>query len=55
MVKRRERRVGGCEGSIVEECIWLKRGMEEAERLVRLLLANLRRLSDNCNGEHESV
>ena len=30
MVKRRERRVGGCEKSIVEECIWSKRGMEEA-------------------------
>lgn len=30
MVKRRERRVGGCEKSIVKECIWSKRGMEEA-------------------------
>ena len=30
MVKRRERRVGGCEKSIVEECVWSTRGMEEA-------------------------
>ncbi len=33
MVKRRERRVGGCDRSIVEECIWSKRRMKEAERL----------------------
>ena len=33
-MKRRERRVGGCEKNILEECIGSKRGMEEAELLV---------------------
>lgn len=51
MVKRRERRVGGCENSIIEECIWSKRGMERAvefwwfrrnPKVVRLPLLPLR-------------
>ena len=50
IVKRRERRVGGCERSIVEECILLKRGIYA---LVRLPSANF--VSDNCDGDNESV
>lgn len=28
MVKRRERSVGGCESSMIEECVAMKRGMQ---------------------------
>lgn len=63
MVKRRERRVGGCEKSIIEECIWSKRGMERAIefwwfRRSPSLFASANShfvISDSCDGDNESV
>ena len=63
MVKRRQRRVGGCESRIAEECGWLRRGMQSASlklllgggfqsvALIDLFPQLLRDIKSNCDSD----